>query len=266
MTSKRSKRCTRILVQFGAALAFLLLAVPSGRAVDLDQPPELTAQQINLSTTAVAMSNPESTQEELPGLGHKFELIGAMMDDHDPENATNDTISDLATPTTFALAYRNLPPGIKIAALDSQLGFKYFFMGRSCGGGSPRLTLLIDADGDGRFVQVPTGPDFAIHGHVSPPWAGCPSNQWVYENLTDNQARWEVTPCGPVVPGTTCPFQFNTWDSMESGITVGFPNHKVLAGFLVDDSCSFFVASCGEAHYDLVTIENRTLENDQDTV
>jgi hypothetical protein len=40
----------------------------------------------------------------------------------------------------------------------------------------------------------------------------------------------------------------------------------VLAGLLVDDSCSFFTAACGKACYDLVTIENRTLEIWQDTV
>jgi hypothetical protein len=35
---------------------------------------------------------------------------------------------------------------------------------------------------------------------------------------------------------------------------------------MVDDSCSFSAPSCGQAYYDLLTIENRTLENDQDTV
>lgn len=56
------------------------------------------------------------------------------------------------------------------------------------------------------------------------------------------------------------------WDTLELAVPTRFPNHQVLAGFLVDDSCSFFAPSCGTVHFDLVTIENRTLENDQDTV
>jgi hypothetical protein len=213
------------------------------------------------------------TQEELPGLGHKFELFGAMRRDADPENSTgnsgasgggvggNETISATMTTTTIALAFRNLPPGIKIAALDNQLGLKYFFVNRSCGGGSPRITLLVDANGDGEFNQA--GGDFAAHGHPNP-FAGCPSNVWVYENLTDNLGRWEVTPGGAAGP-TVPVFPFVPWGILEAAVTA-FPNHKVLAGFLVEDSCSFFPAACGEAHYDLVTIENRTLEIWQDTV
>lgn len=58
---------------------------------------------------------------------------------------------------------------------------------------------------------------------------------------------------------------FVPWDTLEKAV-LAFPNHKVLAGFLVEDSCSFFPATCGKAYYDLVTIENRTLEIGQDTV
>lgn len=212
-------------------------------------------------------TDPESTQEELPGLGHKFELLGVMMRDFDPENVGvkpggagggvggNEGISATTTQTTVALAFRNLPPGIKITALRNQLGFKYFFVNRSCGGGSPRLTLLIDGDGDGTT-------DFAAHGHPNP-FVGCPPETWTYENLTDGGPRWEVTPGGSVdIPV----FPFSPWDTLEAAVVAAFPNHKVLAGFLVDDSCSFFPAACGKAHYDLVTIENRTLEIWQDTV
>jgi hypothetical protein len=253
----------RKLMVLGALLALaigLMATTPTGQA-DLSDPPELTPEQIALTANAIALSNSSSTQEELPGLGHKFELIGAMVDAQDPENATNDTISDFMTPTNFALAFRNMPPGFKIPALDTQLGFKYYFVGRSCGGGSPRVTLLVDADGDGDFDQ--SSGDFAAHGHPNP-FAGCPMNTWVYENLTDNGPRWEVTPGGAVVGIPV--FPFSTWDTLEAAVSAQFPNHQVLAGFLVDDSCSFAVITCGEAHYDLLTIENRTLENDQDTV
>lgn len=247
-----------------AGLVVLLLAtVPAGQAEEL-APPDWIGLPISLSMNVVSLSDPYSTQEELPGLGHKFELIAAMVDADDPENLTNDTISATMTTTNFALAFRNLPPGIKIGALDTQLGFKYFFVApRSCGGGSPRVTLLVDADGDGDFEQTLGSPDFAAHGHPNP-FAGCPANTWVYENLTDNGPRWEVTPGGAVMGIPV--FPFSMWDTLEAAVTAQFPNHRVLAGFIVDDSCSFFPAACGKAHYDLLTIENRSLQNDQDTV
>ena len=120
--------------------------------------------QVEFGNQVIALSSPESTQEELPGLGHKFELLGVMVRDTDPENATgnsggsgggvggNETISATMTPTVVALALRNTPPGVKIRAFTNQLGLKHYFVGtRDCGGGSPRITLLVDADGDGAF-------------------------------------------------------------------------------------------------------------------
>ena len=211
------------------------------------------------------------TQEELPGLGHKFELFGTMVKDTDPENAIghsgnsgggaggNEVISATTTPTTFALAYRKLGAGIKISALTNQIGLKYWFEApRNCGGGSPRVTLLIDTNGDGNT-------DFAAHGHVNPPvYASCVTNKWKYEDLADDLPRWEVTP-GGAVPGIPV-FPLTPWKALAEAITAAFPTHTVTAGFLVDDSCSFFPAACGKAYYDLLTIENRTLEIWQDAV
>ena len=212
-----------------------------------------------------------ATQEELPGLGHKFELFGVMIKDTDPENATgnpgnsgggaggNEVISATTTPDTIALAYRKLPPGIPIQALTNQINLKYYFAApRSCGGGSPRVVLLVDTDGDG-------DTDFAANGHVNPPaFAGCVSNKWRIEDLTDDLPRWEPTP-GSAIPG----FPFwppSPWKVFAATVAAAFPAHKITAGFLVDDSCSFFPASCGKAYYDLLTIENRTLEIWQDAV
>jgi hypothetical protein len=220
-----------------------------------------------VANNVVQLNDPAGAAEELPGLGHKFQLFFGMVDDQDPENSTNDVISLEATQSQIGIAFRNFPPGIKIAALDGQINLKYFFEApRTCFGGSPRITLLVDSDGDGQF-------NFAAHGHVNPPVFGaCPTDQWRIEDLTDLLKRWEVTPatavtpaCGPAGSLTTC-----TWDELELRITTNFPNHKILAGFLLDgESCSFAptgTPGCGTAYYDLVTLENRTLENDQDTV
>ena len=55
-------------------------------------------------------------------------------------------------------------------------------------------------------------------------------------------------------------------EALEGAFSAAFPNHRMLAGFLVEDSCGFLPTTCGKAYYDLVTIENRTLEIWQDTV
>lgn len=217
--------------------------------------------------------DPGATQEELPGLGHKFELFGAMVRDTDPENAVgnpggsgggvggNEVISATIVPGDLAFAYRALPPGIPIKALTNQIGLKYYFAGlKNCGAGSPRVTLLIDTDGDGVS-------NFAAHGHVNPPaYAGCIMNKWKYEDLTDDLLRWEVTP-GGAVPDVPV-FPFMPWKAFAAAVTTAFPNHRVTAGFLLDgESCGFgVVANCGKAYYDLFTLENRTLEIWQDTV
>ena len=255
------------------ALASAVLLGTSGIVVaQLLDVPSWVGNLVLGNVDVTAWSNPDSTQEELPGLGHKFELLGVMVRDTDPENAVgnsgasgggvggNEAISATMTPTDVALAFRNLPPGIKITALTNQIGLKYYFVGpnRTCGGGSPRITLLVDEDGDGTV-------DFAAHGHVNPPlYAACVMNKWKYEDLADDLPRWEVTP-GGAVPGIPV-FPFTPWKAFATAVTAAFPNHRVTAGFLVDDSCSFFPAACGKAYYDLVTIENRTLEIWQDTV
>ncbi len=221
--------------------------------------------------TTVMQTDAASTQEELPGLGHKFELLGAMRDDTDPENPTNDVIAIDTTGGALGLAYRDMPPGIKISALDNQVGLKYYFVApRTCFGGSPRLDLLIDGDGDGVFSGA---SDFVAHGHVNPPLTtACPAGDWVYENMSDHTSkRWETTPLAPVACGPGGAATMCTWDELEMRVTALFPNHRVLAGFLLDgESCGFSAPltnpGCGKAYYDLVTIENRTLENDQDTV
>jgi hypothetical protein len=248
-----------------AAASLGMMAAAAVAAVEAQDLIGGTVQTLVYGTT-VLQPNPSTTQEELPGMGHKFELLGGMQDDQDPENPTNDTISIDTTGGVIGTAFRHLPPGIKISALNNQLGFKYYFVNRTCGGGSPRLDLFIDSDSDGDF-------DFTASGHVNPLTSstGCPANVWVYENMTDELPRWEVLPatrtfppCGPAGnPATMC-----TWDQLELRVTANYPDHRVMSGQLLDgESCGFpFLPACGKAYYDLVTIENRTLENDQDTV
>jgi len=245
----------RIAILVGALALVAILPVPSLRA-QLPDVPDWIGLQLLASTDLASMSTPASTQEELPGLGHKFELFFAMMDDNDPQNLTNDVISVLTTPAFPAgigVAFRNTPPGFKIDALDHQIALKYFFPSRSCGGGSPRVQVRVDTDGDG----TGNGNAFGYVGHA-PFGTGCITGEWDVLDMTDNIGRWDLSQFGG---GMTM-----TWDQAEAFIMTAFPNHKVLSGSLVDDSCSFAPTSCGQAYYDLFTYENRTLEQDQDTV
>jgi len=208
------------------------------------------------SGTALMGGDPAASAEELPGLGHKFELLFAMQDDKDPLNLTNDVISVLTTtayPAGIGVALRKLEPGIKISALTDQLQLKYYFPSRSCGGGSPRIQLAIDTDGDGRS----NGNAFGYVGHTGF-GGGCLTGVWDFVDMTDSvPARWDLTQFG---------LGYNNWPTAVAAMNTAFPNHRVLTGSLVDDSCGFAPTSCGKAYYDLLTIENRTLENDQDTV
>jgi hypothetical protein len=162
-------------------------------------------------------------------------------------------LTTTAYPAGIGVAYRYTPPGFKIAALDHQINLKYYFPARSCSGGSPRVQIAIDTDGDGDF----DANAFGYVGHA-PFGAGCITGEWDIIDMTDNIGRWDLSQLGG---GMTM-----TWDTAEAFVTTGFPNHRVISGSLVDDSCSFAPLSCGQAYYDLFTYENRTLEQDQDTV
>ena len=125
-------------------------------------------------------SDGAGAEEELPGLGHKFELYYGMTTAQDPLNPTNDVITIDTTGNVIGVALRNLPPGIKIAAFTNQLQLKYYFPTRSCGGGSPRIQLAVDRDGDGRFDANLFG--YVGHGGFG---AGCVTGAWDFVDMTD---------------------------------------------------------------------------------
>lgn len=234
--------------------AVLLMACGSDRSTGPIAAPDWVGHL--LAGNDVLVADAVATREELPGMGHKFKLFGVFADGQDPQNLTNDVVSAFTTtvyPAGAGGAIRNLPPGIKITALTNQLQLKYYFPTRSCGGGSPRIQLAIDTDGDGNS----NGNAFGYVGHGGF-GAGCLTGVWDFIDMTDNvPSRWDLTQFG---------LGYHSWTTAVAAITSTHPNHKVLTGSLVDDSCSFNAPSCGQAYYDLLTIENRTLENRQDTV
>ena len=204
--------------------------------------------------------------------GSAFKLFGNAKMTRDPENRENivlRVISEGAPGFAAAGAYRDLRH-VKIWHLDHQLSFKRAFVApNTCDGGSPRIQLFIDANGDGRFEQAPAGPDFVAHGHVRPPFAACETSLptpvdkgpspstllWRFEDLTDELIRWEITPGGVLPIGPIGGAGAANWDTLEAAISTAFPNHQVLRAMLVED----FNATAGTAYYDLVTVLELTL-------
>lgn len=184
--------------------------------------------------------------------GCQFELFGAMHDDVDPQNPSNEVISVDTTGGAIGGASLDLPAGTKAENLDNQLNLKYFFVNRTCAGGSPRIQLAIDKDGDGDF----DGNAFGYVGNMAF-GGGCTPNVWEFNDLTDNVARWDLSQLGG---GMT-----NTYDQMEAFLAATYPNYQILSGTLVDDSAGFAPTAAGKAYYDLLTIGDCTLDGGEDT-
>lgn len=246
------------IVPLLAALALGALFLPTRRisAQSLGGPPAIDATKLLLANSAMTGGDPSAT-EELPGLGRKFELYYAMHDDVDPQNPTNEDVSVSTTtqyPAGIGVAVRKLNPGIKIATLTNELSLKYYFPAstRTCSGGSPRIQLLIDK-GDGTGTANLFG--YVGHGGFG---TGCVSGAWDYVDMTDTVPfRWDATQVG---------LGYHDWQSLVTAVTAAYPNHEILSAALVDDSGSFSPAAVGLAHYDLVTFDNRSLQNHEDTV
>jgi hypothetical protein len=207
------------------------------------------------------------------GSGNSFKIFGNARLTRDPENRSNVVLQVVSTAASKgAGAFRDLHK-VQLWQLDHQLNFKWAFVApHTCGGGSPRISLQIDADGNGKFQQAPNGPDFVAHGHVRPPFTGCESTtptgsangpsmstlRWGFEDLTDELVRWEITP-STAIPGQQIgPIggaNAVNWDALEQLISARFPKHRVLRGTFLED----FSTAPGTAYYDLITIFDRTL-------
>jgi hypothetical protein len=203
--------------------------------------------------------------------GDGFRLGGTARLARDPVNPFNDVIRidtrDVPLECSGPFGYENCPFGTvsrrvrtPIDRLDNMIEFKAFFVApKSCFGGSPRVQLAIDLDGDGES-------DGNAHGNFGPlPFGeGCPAGGiWRYEDLTDLAPRWDVTQLlgpGEIPPellGGTNPFLV-PWDLLET-IVGTFANHRVCTVALVDDAfLEGGPAMAGIAYYDLFSAGDAT--------
>jgi hypothetical protein len=140
----------------------------------------------------------------------------------------------------------------------------FFVPPKTCVGGSPRVQLAIDLDGDGES-------NGNAHGNFGPgPFGtGCPPALiWHAEDLTDAAPRWDVTQllgAGEIDPldlGAVNPFLV-PWPLLEALVGT-FPNHLVCTVALVDDTFGAPGMS-GVAYYDLFSAGRATWVDRADT-
>ncbi len=176
-----------------------------------------------------------------------FTLFRDMQTDLDPENASNEVVSiDPETLGDFGGIRKTLPAGTKAEDIDNQVNLKYYHVApKTCTLGSPRIQLAIDSDSDGDF-------DYNAFGYVgnAPFGAGCLSNVWDFNDMTDNVGRWDLSQGGG---GQTL-----TWDAMELFLAATNPNYQILRGTLVEDGY------LGKSYYDLITIGDCTFDGHED--
>lgn len=131
--------------------------------------------------------------------------------------------------------------------LDDQVELKYYYVGRSCGGSGTRFQLGISGDGDRAFTQVPGGPDQNAFGYVGdkPFGGGCLPNMWVYEDMTNNVAKWDLSQWTVWGAAAFCGgnAMICNWTQMETFFNTVFPDHQVLNTTLIDDSHSFVLTN-----------------------
>jgi hypothetical protein len=203
--------------------------------------------------TAPSTSDPNDDPNKLPK-GSKWHLFGTAKDDVDPQNGSNEVISfDTTDPAAIAGAYRKFGDHVKINQLDNMVELKYLYVGRTCGGGSTRFQLGIDTNGDGKS----DGNAFGYVGDKPGGAGGCVSNTWIYEDMTNAVAKWDLTQLGG-------PYA-STWDEMVLYLNTVYSNHRVVNAVLVDDSGTFFAGDLGCAYFDLVSAGGRTLTDHSDT-
>jgi hypothetical protein len=217
-----------------------------------------------IPATDPALTDPGTTDpstDSPPHLsrGGPWKLFGASKQTLDPQNPFNDVISfDTHDTAAVAGAFRKFGGHVKVGQLTDMVEVKYFYQGRTCSAGSTRFQLGIDQDGDGNF-------DHNAFGYLGdkPFGGGCLMGQWVFEDMTDNVAKWDLSKFNTAVPPPVCNMTC-TWQQMVTYLNTVFPNHQVLNIVLVDDSQSFAPTDVGCAFFDILTGGTRTLANHND--
>lgn len=127
---------------------------------------------------------------------------------------------DVDADTAFGyVSTRAVAPGTQIGDLDA-LSFAAFYETGGCGGGSPRLQLGVDTNGD----DTRDGNVF-VYGGPAPSYAGCAIGAWEAYDLLDGEARFDASQIGGAYGSTQA----------QADAAAG-ANHQIVSAALVWDS------------------------------
>ena len=126
-------------------------------------------------------------------------------------------------------------------------------MNINCDGGSPRISLRVDLNGDG----VSDGNAFGYVGPF-PSFTGCAPQVWRYHDMTDAGQRWDTSQLAGATPGTICGSFVCTFSQVAAFLAANKPNHKILRGSLVQNA--FVPIMQGFAFYDDLQIGDEFLD------
>jgi hypothetical protein len=200
-----------------------------------------------------------------------FLLGGTAALDRDPENPVN-TVIRIRTDVAPFFGTVSRRANVPVDRLDNMLELKAWFTApMSCAGGSPRIQLAIDSDGDGQS-------DGNAFGYFGPPpnFTACPTETWLYEDLTgagdvaitapplfpstgrttpNEELEWDLTQFGGAF--------YNTWSEVETFFSA-MPSHRVCSVALVADT--FLPIMSGTSYYDLLSGGRATFTDEDDVV
>jgi hypothetical protein len=201
-----------------------------------------------------------------------FLLGGTAQVAQDPENPANQVVV-IRTDVDPFFGTVSRAVNAKIQDLDNMVEFKAWFQNpKSCTGGSPRIQLAIDTDGDGKS----NGNAFGYYG-APPNFRNCPMGTWMYEDFTGaGDIAITGAPLFPSTGGTTPNEElewdltqfgggfYNTWSQVEAFFGA-IPNHVVCSVALVDDTFNI-PNMTGTAYYDLFSAGRGTFRDSRDVV
>lgn len=218
---------TRLAPRASATAAALLLAaacvtdptVPDAPASKASSPPPpVTVAAATATATPVA----EPTWETYGLHWGRAPISGPGSDD--VALRSTPALAGKAKDPPASAARLWLPPGRQVTSLGD-MGYRYLIEEGDCGGGSPRLQVMLDTDGDGLF-------DGNALGYAGPPgrgFSGCPVGEWIPEVATDDDPAWQLK-----LPGVS--ILYVPWPAVVAFVTETYPSHQVLRVQWVQDS------------------------------